>query len=65
MAKVGPMQEHVRQVIDSGDFQKADLFTEIFVELSFNNMQKIIDEGSPLIDILIALLEMNESDCYA
>ena len=63
MSKVQPLNDHVQQVIQSGDFETADSFTEIFVELAFSNMQQIIDQGSPLIDILIALLEMNESDC--
>jgi len=29
----------VQRVIASGDFEKADQFTEIFVELAFSNMQ--------------------------
>ena len=33
------LQDHVQTVISSGDFEKADQFTEIFVELAFTNMQ--------------------------
>lgn len=65
MSRVQSLNDHVQQVIQSGDFETADQFTEIFIELAFSNMQQIIDQGSPLIYILIALLEMNESDCYA
>ena len=28
-------------------------------------MDQILEQGSPLLDILIALLEMEDSDCYA
>ena len=65
MSKVQSLNDHVQQVIQSGDFEAADQFTEIFIELAFSNMQQIIDQGSPLIDILLALLEMDESNCYA
>lgn len=65
MSKVQSLNDHVQQVIQTGDFEAADQFTEIFIELAFSNMQQIIDQGSPLIDILLALLEMDESDCYA
>ena len=63
MSKVQSLNDHVQQVIQTGDFEAADQFTEIFIELAFSNMQQIIDQGSPLIDILLALLEMDESDC--
>ena len=65
MSKVQSLNDHVQQVIQTGDFEAADQFTEIFIELAFSNMQQIIDQGSPLIEILLALLEMDESDCYA
>ena len=65
MSKVQPLNDHVQSVIQTGDFEAADQFTEIFIELAFSNMEQIIDQGSPLLDILISLLEMAESDCYA
>ena len=64
--QVSKLQRRIhQQVIQTGDFEAADQFTEIFIELAFSNMQQIIDQGSPLIDILLALLEMDESDCHA
>ena len=65
VSRVQTLQEHVSKVIASGDFERADQFTEIFVELGFSNMESIIDQGSPLLDILLALLEMEDSTCYA
>ena len=55
----------MQQVIQSADVESANQFTEIFIELAFSNMDQIIEQGSQLLDILIALLEMDESDCYA
>ena len=39
MSKVQSLNDHVQQVIQSGDFESADQFTEIFIELAFSNMQ--------------------------
>ena len=38
MQKLSSLQEHVHRVIASGDFEKADQFTEIFVEIGKTNM---------------------------
>ena len=55
----------VQRVIESGDCERAEQFTHIFVEIGFSKMDLIIEKGSPLLDVLIALLEMEYSDCYA
>lgn len=52
-------------MIATGDCERAEQFTHIFVEIGFSKMDQILEQGSPLLDVLIALLEMEDSDCYA
>ena len=53
----------MKRVIDSGDFEKADYFTEIFVEIALANVDQITADGSIIIDILLALLGMEQTNC--
>ena len=64
-AKQEALQELTLRVIASGDCERAEQFTNIFVELGFANMDQIIASGSPLLEVLIALLAMEESACFA
>ena len=61
--KVGDLQGHVKQVVESGDFERADQFTEIFVELARSHMNQIVEQGSAIVDILLSIFAMEESDC--
>ena len=43
VSKQQALQEMVQQVIESGDNERAEQFTHIFVEISFSKMDQIID----------------------
>lgn len=63
ISKVGDLQGHVQRVVASGDFERADQFAEIFVELARSHMGQIVDDGSAIVDILLSIFQMEESNC--
>ena len=65
VSRAQELQEHVKKVIESGDFERADQFSQIILELASYHMEQIVENGgSTLLDVLIAHLEMQGSSCY-
>ena len=50
-------------MVESGDFERADQFTEIFVELAHSHINQIVNDGSAIVNILLSIFEMEESNC--
>ena len=60
--KVDSLQSHVKQVVEGGDFERANQYAEIFVELARGHINQIVIEGSAIVEILVSIFEMEESD---
>jgi hypothetical protein len=41
------------QVLQEGDCEKANQFAEIFVELALTHVNQIVEQGSPILQILL------------
>ena len=60
--KVDSLQVHVKQVVEGCDFERANQYAEIFVELARGHINQIVNEGSAIVEILVSIFEMEESD---
>ena len=53
LSNIESLQGHVIEVLREGDCEKADLFSEIFTELALSHVNQIVDQGSPILQILL------------
>ena len=55
LSNIESLQSHVMTVLQDGDSERADLFSEIFVELALSHIDQIVEQGSPILQILLQL----------
>ena len=58
LSNIESLQGHVIEVLREGDCEKADLFSEIFTELALSHVNQIVDQGSPILQILLQLQQL-------
>lgn len=49
-------------VLQEGDAEKADMFSDIFAELALSHIDQIVDQGSPIVQILLQLQQVPDAN---
>jgi hypothetical protein len=53
LGNIDSLQSQVVLVLQEGDAEKADMFSEVFAELALSHINQIVDQGSPIVQILL------------
>lgn len=61
LTNLDSLQAQVVKVLQDGDVERADLFSEVFSELALSHVDQIVNEGSPILQILLQLQQVPDS----